>query len=221
MRATAIIPVKRFAAAKQRLAAAVGPELRRALAQAMLHDVLAATARSRWIDQVIVVTGEAEAEQAARTNGAEVVGDPRDTGHARAATLGVVRALDLGAEAAALLPGDCPLLDAGELDAALDRVSNGRVAIVPDRHGTGTNALLLAPPDAITPAFGGGSRERHEQLARAAGHEVAIESLESLALDVDTPDDLTALRRVLADASGRAPHTAAALGTTHERPIRA
>ena len=61
------------------------------------------------------------------------------------------------------------------------------MAIVPDRHGTGTNALLLAPPDAIAPAFGPGSCARHADRARRAGHEVAVEPLDSLGLDVDTP----------------------------------
>jgi len=215
--ATAIIPVKRFASAKQRLTAAVGPELRAALAEAMLGDVLAAVGRSRGIQRAIVVSGEPAAGQVARTHEAEVVGDPDDEGHSRAATLGVDRALELGAGVAVLLPGDCPLVDPAELDAALDRLTEGRVAIVPDRHGTGTNALLLAPPDAIEPAFGDGSRARHERLARAGGNEAAIERLDSLALDVDTPDDLAALREVLADAPWRAPRTAAVL----HAPLRA
>src|SRR5690242_5229640 len=91
----------------------------------------------------------------------EVLRDPADQGHSEAATLGIVRARALGADCAALLPGDCPLLDPSELDSALDRVAAGRVGVVPDRHGEGTNALLLAPPDAIGPAFGPGSRSRH------------------------------------------------------------
>jgi 2-phospho-L-lactate guanylyltransferase len=85
------------------------------------------------------------------------------------------------------------------------------VGIVPDRHGTGTNALLLAPPDAISPAFGEGSRERHARLAGAAGLDPALESLESLALDLDTPEDLAALQGVLGTRPERAPRTAAAL----------
>ena len=88
----------------------------------------------------------------------------------------------------------------------------GRVAVVPDRHGTGTNALLLAPADAIGPAFGEGSAERHRDRAARAGHEVAIEALASLALDLDTPDDLDGARRGARRASPSArPSTAAAL----------
>jgi len=211
VQATAIIPVKRFAAAKRRLADVLGREVRVALAAAMLGDVLAAVGRSDSIRHTIVVTGEPEAERAAREQGCEVVPDADDAGHSEAASAGVSRALALGAECAVLLPGDCPLLDPWEVDAALQRVSTGRVGIVPDRHGTGTNALLLAPPDAISPAFGEGSRERHARLAGAAGLDPALESLESLALDLDTPEDLAALQGVLGTRPERAPRTAAAL----------
>ncbi len=141
----------------------------------------------------------------------EVFRDPKDAGHSEAATLGIVRAKALEADCVALLPGDCPLLDPAELDAALDRMRAGRVAIVPDRHGTGTNALLLSPPDAIGPAFGPESCARHADRARRAGHEVAVEPLDSLALDVDTPDDLAALAEALERAPHRAPATAAEL----------
>jgi 2-phospho-L-lactate guanylyltransferase len=141
----------------------------------------------------------------------EVLQEPDDHGHSEAATLGIVRAKALDAGAVALLPCDCPLLDSGELDAALRRVRPGRVAVVPDRHGEGTNALLLCPPNAIGPAFGPGSRARHEDRAARAGYEVVVEPLDSLALDVDTPDDLDAMAAALSSEPERAGATAQAL----------
>ena len=86
------------------------------------------------------------------------------------------------------------------------------VAIVPDRHGTGTNALALAPPGAIQPAFGEGSCARHVAAAREAGVPFAVEELPSLALDLDTPADVVALTRELELRPGRARRTAKALG---------
>jgi 2-phospho-L-lactate guanylyltransferase len=210
--------VKRFGAAKQRLLEALDRPARAALVTAMLADVLAAVSAAERVERLIVITGEGRAErlalaQAQRTETpVEVFRDPADAGHSEAATLGIVRAKALGAECVALLPGDCPLLDPGELDAALDRMRPGRVGIVPDRHGTGTNGLLLAPPDAIGPAFGEGSRKRHVAKAESRGHAAAIEELPSLALDVDTPEDLEAMAAVLADAPERAPHTVAEIG---------
>ena len=86
------------------------------------------------------------------------------------------------------------------------------MAIVPDRHGTGTNALVLRPPEAIRPAFGEGSCARHVAAAREAGVPFAVEELPSLALDLDTPGDVVALTRELAERPGRARRTARALG---------
>jgi 2-phospho-L-lactate guanylyltransferase len=209
--ATAILPVKRFAEAKRRLGGGLADAERDALIESMLADVLAALSRCRLVDAVIVVTSEPAAVALADAAGAEVVDDAEAGGHPAAAALGVDAAAHAGAACVALVPGDCPLLDPAELDGALERAAPGRVAIVPDRHGTGTNALILAPPDAIAPSFGLGSRERHERLAREAGHEAAIEPIRSLALDLDTPDDLEALRDLLDRDPARAPQTAAAL----------
>jgi 2-phospho-L-lactate guanylyltransferase len=215
--ATAIIPVKRFGEAKQRLLDRLDRPQRAELVKAMLADVLAAVSATDSIERVIVVTGEGRAERIAlrhaqrTTTPLEVMRDPDDRGHSQAATLGIIRALALGAECSALLPGDCPLLDPAELDRALGRMQPGRVAVIPDRHLTGTNGLLLAPADAIGPAFGEGSAERHRERAERAGYEAATEPLSSLALDLDTPDDLTALAAELAENPQRAVATAAAL----------
>lgn len=217
MRATAIIPVKRFGQAKQRLLATLDRPQRAALVKAMLADVLRATTAADEVERVIVVTAEGRAERIAMaharraTTPIEVLQEQRDRGHPEAATLGIVRAKALGADCVALLPGDCPLLDPAELDAALGRMHPGRVAVVPDRHGTGTNALVMSPPDAIAPGFGPGSRERHTGRAERGGFEVAVETLASLALDVDTPDDLEAMAASLRAHADRAPATAGAL----------
>jgi 2-phospho-L-lactate guanylyltransferase len=214
----AIIPVKRFGAAKQRLLETLDRRQRAGLTAAMLADVLAAVCRAQLIQRVIVVTGDRRAERIAlrdaerRTAELEVLRDPKDRGHSEAATLGIVRAKALGAECVALLPGDCPLLDPSELDAALGRSRMGSVAIVPDRHGTGTNGLILAPPDAIGPAFGPESCARHAERGRRAGHEVEVVRLPSLGLDLDTPADLVELSATLERDPGLAPATAAALG---------
>jgi 2-phospho-L-lactate guanylyltransferase len=211
MSATAIIPVKRFGAAKQRLAATLRPRDRHRLAEAMLADVLVAVSACEALEPAIVVTGEPRAARAARDAGAEVVSDPFDSGHSEAALLGVAAVLDAGAERCALLPGDCPLIDPEELEAAVARMSAESVAVIPDRHGTGTNGLLLWPPDAIAPAFGEESRARHESLGRAAGCRVTVEPLPSLALDVDGPDDLVELEAVLERSPKRGARTAEAM----------
>ncbi len=212
MKATAVLPVKRLYAAKQRLAAGLGGEQRRALAEAMVADVLEAIGAARTIERTIMVSGDPTAQELAAAIGAEVVPDPEDGGHSEAALAGIARAEVEGAECVVLLPGDCPLLDPRELDRLLTGVPERYVGIVPDRHGTGTNALVLSPPDAIVPAFGEGSRDRHVAAARAAGIPFEVEEVDSLGLDLDTPADVIALTRELAARPGRAKRTAKALG---------
>lgn len=212
MRATAVLPVKRFAAAKQRLAIGLDEERRRALVAAMLEDSLEAIGEARAVERTIVVSGEPRAQEAAGAAGCEVVPDPVDEGHVTAALAGIARAEADGAECVVLLPGDCPLLDPRELDRLLTGLPASYVAIVPDRHGSGTNALALRPPDAIRPAFGEGSCARHVAAAREAGVPFAVEKLASLGLDLDTPGDVVALTRELAERPGRARRTAKALG---------
>ncbi len=212
MKATAVLPVKRFGAAKRRLAAGIDDARREALVGAMLADVLEAIGEARAVERTIVVSDELRAAEAAATAAAELVADPADPDHPKAALAGIARAEELGAECVVLLPGDCPLLEPRELDRLLTGVPASYVAIVPDRHGTGTNALVLAPPDAIRPAFGEGSCARHVAAAREAGVPFGVEEVPSLALDLDTPADVVALTRELEGGGDRARRTARALG---------
>ena len=193
MRTLAILPVKSFSRAKQRLRPGVDEELRESLVEAMLGDVLDALDAARSVDEVLVVSAGDGPRAIAREHGAGLLKDG-DQGHNAAASLGIRAALRDGYARALLVPGDCPALDPDELDALLARpIAPPSALIVPDRHGTGTNALVLTPPSALAPSFGPGSCERHVGLARAAGVHAEVVEVPSLALDVDTPDDLAAL----------------------------
>lgn len=211
MRTAAILPVKRFAAAKSRLGASVADELRARLAQAMVSDVLDALARSALVERTILVTREPAMREAARRDGVQLLEDTAEGGQSAAVALGIARALADGFDRVLCIPGDCPALDAAELDRLLDGPSEP-VTIVPDRHGTGTNGLLLAPPDAIAPAFGPGSCERHRALAQRAGLGCRVERPSSLLLDIDTGEDLDALRARLTGEDATAERTRAVLG---------
>lgn len=213
MRTIAILPMKSFDAAKQRLAALLGAGSRHALAQAMFADVMAALRRTRGLDAVAVVTSDHEAEATLRGERVEVLADDARAGQSAAAMIGIDHALSAGFDRALLVPGDTPLLDPAALDVLLARSEHDDLAaaIVPDRDGTGTNALLIAPPDALEPSFGPGSLERHVEAARTRGLASRLESVESLMHDVDTPTDLADLARVLAAERGVAPRTRGAL----------
>jgi len=211
VRTIAILPIKSFSQAKQRLRGEVPAPLREALVKAMLEDVLSALAHASSIAEVVVVAASGPSGEAARAiarrSGAEVIAD-RGEGHNQAARMGIAAARRRGAERVLLVPGDCPAVEARELDELLASAAPPPgLTVVPDRHGTGTNALVISPPGVLGPAFGPGSCARHQELARRAGIACRVCEVPSLALDVDTPEDLMAL----ASAADAAPRTLALL----------
>lgn len=209
MTTVAVLPIKRFVGAKERLAGALSPGSRRALAEAMAADVLTALRRSKRIDLTVVVTADRDAEALAAGHDARPIPDPSEPGHSAAAQAGIRWAMEQRAHHVLLVPGDCPAVTPDELDALVLSVAprGPEVVVVSDRHGTGTNGLLLTPPGVIEPAFGEGSRARHEAAGHAAGANVRSADPRGLLLDVDTPEDLEALRAGLADVRGGAAHT--------------
>jgi 2-phospho-L-lactate guanylyltransferase len=204
MRTLAILPVKRFEIAKSRLREALDPAQRLELAQAMVADVLDTLLAAPMLDGVVVVTNQESVATAAESAGALVLVDPLESGQNAAAEIGIEHARSGGYERVLLVPGDCPALDDETLRALLEAAPPApSVTIVADRHGDGTNALVLAPPDAIAPGFGPASFARHRERALDAGAAWQVAELPALALDVDTPDDLAALRRALAGTGTR------------------
>jgi 2-phospho-L-lactate/phosphoenolpyruvate guanylyltransferase len=203
MATAVILPVKRFAKAKQRLG---GPG-RAELAAAMVQDVLDELTQA-GLEPLIVVSGEPRVP----AGRAVTVLDEREEGQSAAALLGLARARELGCAHAVLVPGDCPLIDGGEVRALAATAESLDVAIVPDRHGTGTNGLALATDGTFEPQFGPGSRARHVEQAAAKGLSYAVIDVPSLGLDVDTAGDASALAAALERLPPRrAAHTRAAL----------
>jgi 2-phospho-L-lactate guanylyltransferase len=213
MRTLAIVPIKSFDVAKQRLADSLAVGSRRSLVQAMFSDVLGALRRTEGLERIAVVTADVAAGSIATGDGMVVLHDGASAGQSAATEIGIKYALDAGFERVLLAPGDTPLLSPPGLDEMLARCERDgiSVAIVPDRHGTGTNGLLITPPDAFRPSFGEGSFERH--LAQARERELVhrVEKLPSLEHDVDTPGDLAALWDVVSTSRRGAQRTRGAL----------
>jgi 2-phospho-L-lactate/phosphoenolpyruvate guanylyltransferase len=213
---TAIVPVKGLTVANGRLDGTLSAEERNRLAEALFLDLIVKLPRSRCIDDVLVVTADASIARQARWFGHMVLVQDDDEGHSEAAAAGARAAMDEGAQRVAMLPVDCPMLDTEELDAHIGR-SPRTVLIIPDRHGTGTNGLVLAPPDVFPPVFGPESCARHVSRARAAGISFALEHVDSMGLDLDTAEDFSLLRdRLLLDPQP-APRTAKVLWELGDR----
>jgi 2-phospho-L-lactate guanylyltransferase len=205
-----VVPVKPLADAKQRLACVLPPEARRRLMLVMLDDVLAALGQVETIEATLVVTPDAEVAAIARRRGARVLREARSSGHSAAAIAGFAEARARGAARAVTIPADAPLVTPAELVALLDGAASSpsprlrgegtaaapAVTLVPSRDGEGTNAILVAPPDAFAPSFGPGSFARHLAKAAAGGIACRTLSLRGLGLDIDEPRDLGDLMRV-------------------------
>jgi len=213
---TAIVPVKGLSAANARLNGALPPFERGRLAEALFLDLILKLPRSRCIDDVLVVTADEVVARHARWFGHMLLVQDADQGHSAAAHAGALAAMEEGADRVVMLPVDCPMLEIEELDAHVGR-SPRTALIVPDRHGTGTNALVLAPPDLFEPAFGPDSCARHVSRARASGISFALERIESMAIDLDTPEDLSLLRDKLLLDPQPAPRTARVLWELGDR----
>jgi 2-phospho-L-lactate guanylyltransferase len=190
-RVVAIIPIGTLAGAKSRLGEVLDAEERLDLALGLARATIAATVASQRIEETLVISPDAAMRRLAADLGARPIRQ-RDGGLNRGIDIGREEALAGGASAVLILPIDLPDVSTAAIDdvlAALDRPRRPLVAIVADRHGRGTNALLLAPPDAIDTCFGGDSRAAHVSAARAAGGEL-VELDGPLSLDLDTPEDL-------------------------------
>ena len=190
-RIVAVIPVGELERAKSRLGEVLDAEERRDLVIGMLERTLAATMASPRIAETLVVTPDAEVATMARAAGARVIRQA-DRGLNHGLDEARKAAIDKDATALLVLPADLPGVSPEAVDAllaTLDVTGPPLVAIVPDRHGRGTNSLLLAPPDVIDFAFGGDSRVAHQHAAEAASIRV-VELDGPLSLDIDTPEDL-------------------------------
>jgi 2-phospho-L-lactate guanylyltransferase len=213
MRTLAVVPIKTLTTAKQRLADTLAMGARKSLVEAMFSDVLASLRRARRVDHIAVVTADVVAEALAHGDGVSVLRDDHQDGQSAAALIGIRYAVASGYDRVVLVPGDTPLLDSGELDGLLDRCAADELAVgvVPDRHGTGTNALVLAPPDVMKPSFGPDSLVRHVRMAVEAAASHRVEQVASLAPDVDTSDDLDAVVALLAGSRMVGPRTSGAI----------
>lgn len=198
-RTWAVVPIRGLRTAKTRLGGELAPDERVALVGEMLRRTLVATRDASAIAGTVVVTLDPAAARVAKGHGAIGLVE-RVPGLNEAIVAGRSLAAARGATAVLVLPADLPritsaavseLVDASReaVDGAAALGLRGVVSLVPDRHGEGTNALLLVPPDIVHPAFGSGSRAAHRAAALAAG--ATYEEVGGpLSLDVDTRADL-------------------------------
>ena len=194
-RLVAIVPVGALEGAKSRLGGSLDGEERQDLVRYLLDRTVAAARQSPSIAEVAVVSPDPGVLSIASSTGAVPL-EQAGTGLNEGLEQAVGWAIQAGASALLVLASDLPSISVEALHevvataAAAVQPGRGLVVIVPDRHGRGTNALLLSPPDVIHPAFGDDSRAAHQAAARNADA-LSVEVDGPLALDLDLPADLS------------------------------
>jgi 2-phospho-L-lactate guanylyltransferase len=192
----AIVPVKPLRRGKSRLAGTLSEDERTELNRSLLQNTLKTFADLKEVEEVLVISRDPQALAIARQQGARTVredGQPElNTALKRATVIAQVYAT----RGVLILPADLPLVTRDDLLALIERAGEPpAVVIAPDRHGTGTNALLISPAGLIEYDFGENSFQRHCQRALEAGARLEIVNLPTLGLDLDLPEDLELVRR--------------------------
>lgn len=200
----ALLPVKAPMNAKQRLSSVLSSSQREALARLMFDEVFSTLCGVRGLDRIIVATSDRAVGERAARSGAVVFEEHEQHGHSDSADAAAYRAMNSGAATVLLLPIDVPLVARGEIEdliegARLEGAQPG-VIVVPSLDGTGTNALVRTPPDAIPSCFGPGSFRAHLDRARECGVPVTVKRPPGLLFDIDTPEDVEELFRRAPDS---------------------
>jgi 2-phospho-L-lactate guanylyltransferase len=188
----AIVPIKTFERAKQRLANVLSEEERRALMLAMARDVLTCLTKCNQLSGILIVSRTPEADALAQSFGTERYAESPDANLAEALEQAAQHLIDhFHARGVIIVPADVPGIDAAELDQLL--TNNEQVTILPDAENVGTNGLICAPPLCLPYIFNGQSFKPHADAAFERGITPTIVPATKFALDIDTPKDLVAV----------------------------
>lgn len=193
----AIVPVKPLRRGKSRLAGALTEEERATLNRDLLERTLRTLAPLRELEKTLVISRDPQALTIARNHGASTVREDGQPHLNTALTRATIVAKIHDTHGVLILPADLPLLTKEDVLTLIDRAAKPPVVVIaPDRHGKGTNALLMAPAGLIEYDFGENSFQRHCERAKRAGAALEIVELPSLGLDLDLPEDLELVRKL-------------------------
>jgi 2-phospho-L-lactate guanylyltransferase len=192
----ALVPLKDLVQAKTRLAGLLSSTERRALAQAMLEDVLAVLAAHPQVEGITLVSDDPSAH---------LLAERFDAAHWREGELGCeglnavaatasARLLLVGGSEILLVHGDLPLLTPADISAVVAAQQEPRGLVIGcDRHGSGTNVLCFDAATMPVFSFGKDSCATHLASAHGRGIPVRVLEREGTAFDVDEPGDLAFL----------------------------
>ena len=176
-----LVPVKRFSAAKARLADVLPNPDRARLAEWLATRVLAVVSESPTF---VACDDELVAEWAV-SSGAEVLWS---------SGLGLNGAVDDGVKQISGRGFEHIIIchaDLGRPESLTSVARPGCITLVPDRRRDGTNVMSFPLKSALRASYGGGSFSRHLRQAQASGDAaIEVRADPDLSLDVDTAQDL-------------------------------
>lgn len=207
----ALLPLKNFSGAKQRLSGVLTPEERSGLFLAMVRDVLSVLQSHPDIDNTLIVSDAAEAQQLARDFGAQCLTESslNVSGLNEAVQAGVNVLAGRGIDDVMIIHGDLPLISSGDIsqlihthqqqlmvarDTQLTSIPMA-LTISPDERREGSNCLLCTPASSMTYRYGCNSFALHTEQARKLSMPMRVVYMAGAACDVDTPHDLAILLR--------------------------
>jgi 2-phospho-L-lactate/phosphoenolpyruvate guanylyltransferase len=197
MKVSALMPVKSFRNAKQRLSPLLGVAQRERLAEVMFREVLSQVLGARGLAEAFVVTGDDQVAEIARSLGAQVIREEAERGETEAVDFARLELKTSGREAVLIVPGDLPLVRSTDIEAVLAQIPGGAsppfALLVPSHDRMGTNALLLAPPDLIQLRFGYDSFSYHMRQVAVRALPLRFVENDGIGLDIDEPKDLDRL----------------------------
>jgi 2-phospho-L-lactate/phosphoenolpyruvate guanylyltransferase len=173
---TVIVPMKAEGKRKTRLAAHLCAIGREELSENLFYHVIRTLRQSPSVARLVILSDGPPLMGGVEWMADEGLGLNAELERVRAAIGGPI----------AIIHADLPLLEIADVEALLE-AALGSIAIAPDSHGSGTNALALGVKNGVRLAFGPNSFAHHYSQAPEAA---IITGRHGLALDVDTVDDL-------------------------------
>ena len=189
-----LLPVKSLLRGKRRLAPLLNPLERRDLNEYFLRRTVKIAAEFPGIQRTAVISEADDTLTLARELGIYTIRQIDGCGLNHAVTQGTRELHAHGARALLILPIDLPFLQAHDLREIATLGRQHEVVICPDKHYTGTNAIVFSEPTPMQFSFGPGSYLQHQRETLRCGLMPHLYYNPRIARDIDLPEDLIDLR---------------------------